>query len=51
MRLVRFVHDRIIDYAPPWFRAKVPEGKVLLERSRGMVSIARFTVKQIQKDF
>ncbi|MDK2373051.1 MAG: nucleotidyltransferase domain-containing protein [Candidatus Korarchaeota archaeon] len=44
------VDVRVIDYAPPWFRAKVLEGEVLLERSPGMVSIMRFIVKQIQRD-
>ncbi|GEM_PF-5766359 len=42
---------RVIDYAPPWFRAKVLEGEVLLERLPGMVSIMRFIVEQIQRDF
>ncbi len=45
------VDVRVIDYAPPWFRAKVLEGEVLLERSLGMISIMRFIVKQIQRDF
>jgi len=45
------VDVRVIDYAPPWFRAKVLEGEVLLERSPGMVSIMRFVVDQIQRDF